>query len=72
MYLDTTIYGEVFLPLEPAGAGDLSTLRQQFPRLRVQVMREDKLFVVPLQSLILGVYTPRPLDLKRIRKLSFM
>lgn len=48
MYFETTIYGEVEIPVADAGIIDFIALCKQRPRLRMEVYRDNLSFLLPL------------------------
>ena len=71
MEFDTSIYGRVSIPVTEDAIPDLCSLRTHRPRLRVQVRKGDRRFLMPLQSLIVGKVADIGYDIRRLAKLAF-
>jgi hypothetical protein len=71
MQFDTTVYGRVSIPVDADAVTELICLQARLPRLRVQVRRDDKHFLIPLQSLLLGACTDLASSMRRLSKLAF-
>lgn len=71
MEIDTSIYGRVSIPVMPAALADLCAFQKENPRLRVQVRRGARKFLVPLMSLAIGECVDAAYDMRKLWRLAF-